>query len=175
MSRTKSNSINGFTSIDLLLGSSLLSTAFALISQFSNPTINTAVNATQNSKINQAIASRIEKIREVSFFHLCEKNKYIDKRDECRSDHIYQQKYDLTSLKKYCKTNTLGSSLLHELESHPSKLTENFNITDYDRTAQSALISTDIVASGNQIKLSFNSGSDVNVSTIIIPHSYIWC
>ena len=173
--KRKSKNISGFTSIDLLLGSSLLSTAFALMSQFTYTSIDKGVSTTESLKVNKAIASRIEQIREVSFFHLCEKSKDIGNEDECRSDHIYQQKYNLSSLKQHCQSNTLGSSLLAKLENHPSKLADNFNLTDYDKTAQSAVISTDIVASGNQLKLSFDNGKDVKISTIIIPHSHIWC
>lgn len=173
--KPKKFKLNGFTSIDLLLGSSLLSTLLAVSSQISNTSFESTNSKLQASKINSAIASRIETVREVAFYHLCQKNTDPGEASDCRSNHIDQPRYDLTKLKPYCDSNTLGSSLLNALKSHKDKLAEDFNLTDYDKSAQPVLISTNIRASNNQIELSFESINRTPVTTIIVPKAEGWC
>ena len=163
----------GFTTIDLLIGSSLLSTIVAVSSQLSNTSLDATQASVQKAKIDSAIASRIEEIRETSFYHLCEKSSIPGKEDECNSDHINRQKYDLAELKTHCNANTLGNSLLQNLAS--KQLTENFLLNDYDSDAKATVISTSIEASGNLLKLTFNSEHNTQLSTVIVPHAQGWC
>lgn len=172
---TKKIKSNGFTSIDLLLGSSLLSTVLAITSQLSNTSIDATNNRLHTSKINSAIASRIEKVREVGFYHLCKKSTHEEKLNECHSNHFNHPKYNLIELRSHCKSNTLGHSLLQELKNHEAKLVEDFNLTDYDESSQSVLISTNVKVSGNQLELSFNSKYNTPFSTTIIPKAATWC
>ena len=169
------SSQKGFTSIDLLIGSSVLSTVVALSTQLSNTSLDATQISSQKAKIDSAIASRIEEIREVSFYHLCEKSNTPGKENECSSDHINRQKYDLTKLRTYCDTGTLGDSLLQELASKEKNLTENFYLNDYDSNAKATLISTTVEASGNLVKLTFNSQHNTHLSTVIVPHAQGWC
>lgn len=161
--------------VDLLLGSSILSTVIALTTQLSNNSFNQASNTNQRSKVNEAITSRIEELREASFLHLCEKSQAIGKENECRPNHISQPRYDLKAVNKYCKSNSLGISLLRELKNHEGNLADNFNLTDYDKKAQSELIYTEFKALGGQIHVSFNSDKHNQISTIIVPSAHKYC
>ena len=169
------SSQKGFTSIDMLISSSLISTVVALSSQLSNTSLDATQASVQKAKIDSAIASRIEEIREVSFYHLCEKSTASGKEEECNSDHINRQKYDLAKLQPFCSTNTLGNSLLQELSSKETDLTGDFYLNDYDSNATATLISTNAEASGNLLKLTFSSEQTTQLSTVIVPHAQGWC
>ena len=177
MKRNNARSINrnGFTSIDLVLGSSLLSTVLAISSQYVNTSLDASQNNLQHSKINNAITSRIEKIREVAFYHLCEKSKDKVLESGCLLNNSNQPKYNITQLKPHCKNKTLGTSLLEGLKSHDANLADDFNLTDYDKSAEPVLITSSIKTSGNQLELSFNSKYHTPFSTIIVPKAETWC
>lgn len=165
----------GFTSIDLLIGSSLLSTIVAVSSQLSNTSLDASQASAHKAKIDSAIASRIEEIRDASFYHLCEKSTVVGQENECTSDHINRQKYDLTKLKTYCNANSLGNSFLQDLANSGKGLTKDFYLNEYDASAKNTLISTTVEPSGNQLKLTFSSDFNTHLSTVIVPHAQGWC
>ena len=76
------SSQKGFTSIDMLISSSLLSTVVALSSQLSNTSLDATQASVQKAKIDSAIASRIEEMRGI-LHHLCEKSTASGKEEEC--------------------------------------------------------------------------------------------
>ena len=165
----------GFTTIDLLIGSSLLSTIVALSSQLSTTSLDASQASAHKAKIDSAIASRIEEIREASFYHLCEKSTVTGQENECSPDHINRQKYDLTKLETHCSASSLGNSFLQDLVGREKDLTKDFYLNEYDSNAKTTLISTTVESSGNQLKLTFSSDLNTNLSTVIVPHAQGWC
>ena len=154
----------------MIFGSVIISTVIAMTSQASHPTtINIIEEKSQYSKLDSAISSRIEEIREVAFNHLCTQGCY-------NNENTSELKYDLTNLKPLCMNKELGKSLLAELKTEKFNLADDFNLNEYDNSAQSTLISSKISTSENQLVFTFSEReANIKVITSITPHSVAWC
>lgn len=157
----------GYSLPEVMIGSVILASAVSMSAQLTNSTINGMQRMNIRSKLDSAMAARVEDIRDAAFRHLCIQG--------CENDDLTQQlKYDLATLKPLCESSGLGSSLLAALSTNG--LTNNFNLTNYDLAADSVPISSDITASGNQVNVMLNEpNSGISVNTTVVAHAQGWC
>lgn len=159
---------SGYALPEVMIGSVILASAVTMTAQLSNSTMNGMQRMDQRSRLDSAIAARMEDIRDSAFRHLCIQG--------CDDNELTQQlKYNLTTLRPLCATTELGNSLETALTA--SNLgTGIFNLTDYDPTAESTPISSTVTASGNQVNVTISeSSTGLNVTTSVVPHAQGWC
>ena len=161
-------SSGGYSLPEVMISSVILASAVTMTVQLSNSTVDGMQRMDLRSRLDSAIAARMEDIRDAGFRHLCIQG--------CDDSQLTQQlKYDLTTLKDLCDKTELGKSLKTALSS--SNLgTGPFNLTDYDPTADSIEIQSTVTASGNQVNVLISEASTgLSVSTSIVPHAQGWC
>ena len=159
---------SGYSLPEVMISSVILASAVTMTVQLSNSTVDGMQRMDLRSRLDSAIAARMEDIRDAGFRHLCIQG--------CDDSQLTQQlKYDLTTLKDLCDKTELGKSLKTALSS--SNLgTGPFNLTDYDPTADSIEIQSTVTASGNQVNVLISEASTgLSVSTTIVPHAQGWC
>ena len=119
-----------------MIGSVILASAVSMTAQLSNSTLDGMQRMDQRTKLDSAMAARIEDIRDAAFQHLCIQG--------CKDEELTQQlKYNLSTLSPLCETTKLGSSLLAELKdtSEGKKdLTSNFTVNDYDSEGSTSAV-----------------------------------
>lgn len=164
----------GFTIIELVVAILALAITGSMVIQLTNSTTKAMNKMNEQSKVDSAIAAHLEKIRDASFRHLCNEG--------CENNELGQEiKYDTTTLIPLCnggEGNGLGNHLLSALTSsglNPS----NFNVQDYDSTAESLTISSQIEEDQDNpnllnVTLSVSELSK-QVETTIIPNAQRWC
>ena len=161
-------SSGGYSLPEVMISSVILASAVTMTVQLSNSTVDGMQRMDLRSRLDSAIAARMEDIRDAGFRHLCIQG--------CDDSQLTQQlKYDLTTLKDLCDKTELGKSLKTALST--SNLgTGPFNLTDYDPTADSIEIQSTVTASGNQVNVLISEASTgLSVSTTIVPHAQGWC
>ena len=167
----------GFSLPEVMIGSVILASAVSMTAQLSNSTMDGMQRMDQRTKLDSAMAARIEDIRDAAFRHLCIQG--------CKDEELTQQlKYNLSTLSPLCETTKLGSSLLAELKdtSEGKKdLTSNFTVHDYDPEGSTsavlaATITSTVTASGNMVNVKLSeSSTGQSVTTSIVPHAQGWC
>lgn len=159
----------GFTIIELLVAILSLGIAGAMAIQLSNSTNRAMLQMDQRSRVDSAIAARMEAIRDISFRHLCTNG--------CENDELTQElQYDTTTLEDLCNNNTLGNSLLTALSQAEGDLTTNFNTNDYDQTSASLPITAQFTANDNELQITFSeSNTNVQITSTVVPHAHGWC
>lgn len=157
----------GYSLPEVLVGSIILTSAITMAVQLSNSSLDGMQRMNQRSKIDSAIAARMEEIRDVGFRHLCTQG--------CADAELtLQLKYDLDILRPLCINASLGQSLLTDLQT--KELDKNFDLVDYDDTATTKPITTDLQASGNTVLVTLSeTTTPVSVTTTIVPHAQGWC
>ena len=150
-----------------MVGSIILASAVSMSAQLTNSTIDGMQRMNIRSKLDSAMAARMEDIRVASFRHLCIQG--------CKDDDLTQQlKYDLAILKPLCESSGLGSSLLGSLTT--SGLTNDFNLTSKDPTADPVTINSVVTASGNQVNVALSEPiNGMSVNTAVVAHAQGWC
>ena len=161
-------SSSGYSLPEVMISSVILASAVTMSVQLSNSTVNGMQRMDQRTRLDNAIAARMEDIRDAAFRHLCIQG--------CDDSQLSQQlKYDLTTLKDLCDNTGLGQSLETAL-SISNLGSGTFNLTDYDPTADSIDIQSTVTASGNQVNVLLSEASTgLSVSTSIVPHAQGWC
>jgi len=163
----------GFSIPEVLIGSVILASAVTMTAQLSNSTVDGMKRMDLRSKLDSALAARMEEIREQAFQLHCESG--------CEPSQLTNQlKYNTTTIKPLCETNTLGSSLLSTLSN--AGLNQDFNLRDYDDTdttttpSPSILIQSTLNASGNLVTVSFTEpNTPLTITSTIVPHAQGWC
>ena len=160
---------NGFTIVELLISIVSLGIAGAMAIQLSNSTNRAMLEMDQRSRVDSAMAARLEAIRDVSFRHLCTNG--------CDDDELTQElQYDTGTLEELCENKTLGNSLLTALSQTEGDLTTNFNANDYDETSDSIPINAQLIANENQLQVTFSeSNTNVQITSTIVPQAHGWC
>ena len=157
----------GYSLPEVMIGSIILASAVSMSAQLTNSTMNGMQRMNTRSKLDSAMAARIEDIRDASFRHLCVQG--------CDDNDLTQQlKYNLVVLKPLCETSGLGSSLLGSLTT--SGLASDFNLTSYDSTADPITINSVVTASGNQVNVALSEPiNGMSVNTAVVAHAQGWC
>ena len=157
----------GYSLPEVMIGSVILASAVTMTAELSNSTVNGMQRMDQRAKLDSAIAARMEEIRETAFRLHCTQG--------CINEQLTKQlKYNLTTLKPLCETTELGQSLLTQLTA--DNLASDFNLTQYNPTAQSTPITTTLTASGNQVNVTLSeSSTGLSVTTSVVPHAQGWC
>ena len=165
---TRTTAHDGYSLPEVMIGSVILASAFTMTAQLSNSTMDGMQRMDRRSRLDSAIAARMEDIRDAAFRHLCIQG--------CDNDELTQQlKYDLTSLKDLCDETNLGSSLETALTT-ANLGTGTFNLRDYDPTGESIPIDSTVTASGNQVNVTLSERSTgLSVTSSIVPHAQGWC
>ena len=165
---TRTIAHDGYSLIEVMIGSVILASAVTMTAELSNSTVNGMQRMDQRARLDSAMAARVEDIRDAAFRHLCIQG--------CDDDELTQQlKYDLTSLKDLCDETELGTSLKTALTT-ANLGTGTFNLTDYDSKGESIPITSTVTASGNQVNVTLSeSSTGLSVTSSIVPHAQGWC
>ena len=167
---------SGFSMPELMVSSFLLATFVTLGTQLTNSTTDGMKRTNLRSKIDSAMALRMEEIRHCAFFYLLDSSLLVEGED-CRShsfDLTQQLSYDLDTLSPLCAANTIGTSLSSHLSGEG--LSGNFNLQDYDTKADSEIITSTMTPSGNQLRVSLSATSiPLSIQSTIVPHAQGWC
>ena len=165
--RLAKSDFTGYSLPEVMIGSVILASAVSMSAQLHNSTIDGMQRMNIRSKLDSAMAARVEDIRDASFRHLCVQG--------CDDDDLTQQlKYDLAIVKPLCESSELGSSLLGSLTA--SGLVNDFNLTSYDPTADSISINSVVTTSGNQVNVTLREPiNGMSVSTTVVANAQGWC
>lgn len=160
----------GYSLPEVMIASVIMAGTVTMSAQLSNSTVEGMQQMNLRSKLDSAMAARMEDIRDAAFRYLCTQG--------CKDDELtLQLKYNLSSLEPLCTSNTLGTSLHNNLE---STLKSDFNLISFDPKAPSKLIKASVTPNGNQINVTLNfegdiDSSPISISSIIVPHAQGWC
>jgi len=163
----------GYSLPEVMVASVVLAASVAMAANLSNSTMEGMQGMNLRSKLDSALAARMEKIRDASFRYLCTQG--------CDNDELsLQLKYDLDTLTPLCKADSLGSSLSSHLATEHPELTEPFNLNSVDAKAPSIPIISTITPSGNRLSVTLTAkdSSDQAIQSItstIVPHAQGWC
>ena len=171
--RRKGNDALGYSLPEVMVASVVLAASVAMTANLSNSTMDGMQSMNLRSKLDSALAARMELIRDAGFRYLCTQG--------CDNDQLsLQLKYDLDTLTPLCKTDSLGSSLATHLATEHPELTETFNLNSVDAKAPSIPIISTITPSGNRLSVTLTAkdSSDQaiqSISSTIVPHAQGWC
>ena len=167
---------SGFSMPEMMVSSFILATFVTLGTQLTNSTTDGMKRTNLRSKLDSAMALRMEEIRHCAFFYLLDSSLLVEGED-CRShsfDLTQQLSYDLDSLAPLCSANTIGTSLSSHLSTEG--LGGNFNLQDYDDAADSEIIQATLTPAGNQLKVLLSATSiPLKIQSTIVPHAQGWC
>ena len=167
---------SGFSMPEIMVSSFILATFVTLGTQLTNSTTDGMKRTNLRSKLDSAMALRMEEIRHCAFFYLLDPL-LLTEGDDCRShsfDLTQELKYDLDKLAPLCAANTIGTSFSNHLSEE--QLDGNFNIKDYDSTAESEIIESTFTPLGNQLRVSLSASSiPLSIESTIVPHAQGWC
>ena len=161
---------SGYSLPEVMVASVILAASVTMAANLSNSTMEGMQSMNLRSKLDSALAARMELIRDASFGYLCTQG--------CNNDELsLQLKYNLDTLTPLCRADSLGSSLATHLATNHPKLTETFNLNSVDAKAPSIPIITTITPSGNQLSVTLTAQdpSAQSISSTIVPHAQGWC
>jgi len=130
-------------------------------------------------KLDSAMAQRIEDLRKQAFAYLC-----VDTPGDeagCIEGHSNKAlAYDLTALKPLCESNNLGQKLSDYITTNTiseiKELLTDFNLQDFDPSADNVAIVVAAIPSGNQLDVTLSTQAmPISVSTTLVPHAQGWC
>ena len=163
----------GYSLVEVLVGSTILAGVIATGAQLSNSSSEAISQMSTRSRIDSALAARMEDIRDQGFRHLCIQG--------CLNDELsLEPKYDLQELASLCANEGLGQSLYDSL---PADLVEeNFKLRDYDinpeqSTSPDITIKQEFLANGNRLNVTLlaQSNPPQSITSIVVPHAQGWC
>ena len=161
---------------EIMVSSFILATFVTLGTQLTNSTTDGMTRTNLRSRLDSAMALRMEEIRHCAFFYLLDSS-LLTEGDDCRShsfDLTQQLSYDLDTLEPLCAANMIGMSFSNHLSEEG--LSGNFNITDYESSAESESIETTLTPTGNQLRVSLSASSiPLKIQSTIVPHAQGWC
>lgn len=163
----------GFSLPEVMIASVILASAATMTAQLSNSTVDGMQRMNIRSKLDSAMAARMEEIREQAFQLHCQSG--------CEPTQLTKQlQYNISTINPLCETNTLGTALIDALSE--TGLNQDFNLRDYDEanttsnTSPSMPIKSTLTASGNQVIATFTeSSTNLSITSIVVPHAQGWC
>lgn len=164
----------GITIIEVAVGILVLGIAGSMAIQLTNSTTKAMNGMDGQSKVDSAITTHLEKIRDAAFSHLCTTGC-----EDGESD--LKLTYNENILNQLCdggEGNGLANHFLEELSNtglNPSSI----NVQDYDPTAASIPISLTITEdpnNSNLLNITFEaSEQNKKVITTVMPNAQKWC
>ena len=163
----------GYSLVEVLVGSTILAGVVATGAQLSNSSSQAINQMSTRSRIDSALAARMEDIRDQGFRHLCIQG--------CLNDELsLEPKYDQQELASLCPIEGLGQSLFDSL---PADLTTaSFNLREYDinpdkSTAPDITINQEFLPEGNRLTITLlaQSNPPQSITSIVVPHVQGWC
>lgn len=174
----------GFSLPELLISSAILAGVVATSAQLSSSTADGMRRSSLRAKTDSAMARRMEEIRHCAFFYLID-NSLINNsnQSDCRLLQLniaeqlkYPDSSNIDTFKSHCDNNTLSTGLKAYLSSNQENLTTSFNLQDYDQTATSVPITTEITSSGNLLQVTLAADTiPATIQSTIVPHAQGWC
>ena len=175
---------DGFSLPELMVSSVILAGVVAASAQLSSSTADGMRRSSLRAKTDSAMARRMEEIRHCAFFYLID-NSLINNsnQSDCRLLQLniaeqlkYPDSSNIDTFKSHCDNNTLSTGLKAYLSSNQKNLTTSFNLNDYDQTAKSVPITTEITSSGNLLQVTLAADSiPARIQSTIVPHAQGWC
>ena len=163
----------GYSLVEVLVGSTILAGVVATGAQLSNSSSQAINQMSTRSRIDSALAARMEDIRDQGFRHLCIQG--------CLNNELsLEPKYDQEELESLCSAESLGQSLFDSL---PADLTTaSFNLREYDinpdqSTSPDITISQEFLPEGNRLTVTLlaQSTPPQSITSIVVPHAQGWC
>ena len=152
---------DGFTIIEVVLGSIVVFLTMSVSAQLWNSTQTGINNASLRAKLDNAITTRTEEIRHCALFYEIDSSLILNSAstNDCRDFTL-----DPNSEILYSTSNcgSLGAGFKTFLEantlSSPTKnLLSNFDLQDYDSSASSITVNTSSSATGNILRVSISA------------------
>ena len=174
----------GFSLPELMVSSVILAGVVAASAQLSTSTADGMRRSSLRAKTDSAMARRMEEIRHCAFFYLIDNSlKNNPNQSDCRLLQLniaeqlkYPDPSKTDTFKSYCDTSTLSTGLKAYLSSNRENLTTSFNLRDYDQTAKSVPITTEITSSGNLLRVTLSADAiAAKIQSTIVPHAQGWC
>ena len=175
---------DGFSLPELMVSSVILAGVVAASAQLSSSTADGMRRSSLRAKTDSAVARRMEEIRHCAFFYLIDNNlKNNPNQSDCRLLQLniaeqlkYPDSSKIDTFKIYCDNSTLSTGLKAYLSSNQENLTTSFNLKDYDQTATSVPITTEITSSGNLLQVTLVADAiPATIQSTIVPHAQGWC
>ena len=175
---------DGFSLPELMVSSVILAGVVAASAQLSSSTADGMRRSSLRAKTDSAMARRMEEIRHCAFFYLIDDSlKNNPNQSDCRLLQLniaeqlkYPDSSKTVTFKSYCDNSTLSTGLKAYLSSNQENLTTSFNLKDYDQTATSVPITTEITSSGNLLQVTLVADAiSATVQSTIVPHAQGWC
>ena len=163
----------GYSLVEVLVGSTIMAGVLATGAQLSNSSSQAINQMSTRSRIDSALAARMEDIRDQGFRHLCIQG--------CLNDELsLEPKYDQQELASLCPIEGLGQSLFDSL---PADLTTaSFNLREYDinpdkSTAPDITINQEFFPEGNRLNVTLlaQSTPPQSITSVVVPHAQGWC
>ena len=175
---------DGFSLPELMVSSVILAGVVAASAQLSSSTADGMRRSSLRAKTDSAMARRMEEIRHCAFFYLIDNTlKNNPNQSDCRLLQLniaeqlkYPDSSKTTTFKSYCDNSTLSTGLKAYLSSNQENLTTSFNLKDYDQTATSVPITTEITSRGNLLQVTLVADAiPATIQSTIVPHAQGWC
>lgn len=170
---TKPKQYSGYSIPEVVIGAIIIFTTMSVSARLWDSTQTGVTIASQRAKLDSAIRTRVEEIRHCAFFYGLENSAILNTNianTNCRdyrlnpnAEIVYQQSI-LTA-----ECGSLGDAFQDHLENQgaqPSDLLADFNLTDYDSTANATTITVSASAAAapfeNMLDVTFSApiGSD---------------
>ena len=180
MGITNNKKSSGFTIIETVVGSVILSILIALSSTFWNKTTNGMRITSLRAKTDSAIARRLEEIRFCSRFYEIDLASVANPTEtncsKMRLNRTVQMTYKESA---DCATNGLGTGLKKYLDSTPPYLLKTpFTLDLFDDDADPIPITIVATPNDNTLLLSLEASFEsfsVSKQTSILPNAQAWC
>ncbi len=157
----------GFALIELIVSTVILVIVGMMAIRISSHSTGAMQRMSLRSKVDSAVAARMEEIRTEAFRYLCTQG--------CDDGELGQElTYNTAALEPLCENKSLGESLLEVLKTKDK--VGNFNLTEYDQSADSIPINSALIATENKIVVSISeSTTNTQIDSVIVPNAHGWC
>ena len=153
---------------EVLVSSVILATTVAMSAQLSNSSLVAMGQSEHRTKVDAAIAERIESLRAHAFKYECLPQ------SGCHEDHLTKALAygtDLEAFKDACTSKTLGSDLRDFIEANQPALLSSFPVP-----GTNIEVGSTVVGSGNQMNVVLHAGEvGTTFSATIVPMAQGWC
>jgi len=170
----------GFTIVETVVGSLILSVLIALSSTFWNKTTNGMRISSMRAKTDSAIARRLEEIRYCSRFYEIDIASVANQSEtNCSKMRLNRTVQSTYKESVDCKTSTLGAGLKRYLDSTPPYLLKTpFTLDLFDSDADRIPITIVATPNDNTLLIKLEASlepNSVSKQTSILPNAQSWC
>lgn len=153
---------------EVLVSSVILATTVAMSAQLSNSSMVAMGRSDQRTKVDAAIAERIEALRSQAFAYECLDDAGCH---EALLSQALAYGNDLVAFKQACASKTLGADLRASIEENDSSL-----LSDFSEPQTGVAIHSSVLADGNQLHVVLSAPAvGTTFSGTIVPMAQGWC